>query len=114
MNAGQCHHIRSGNIDGPSRLMTHPPIKPRCYIELCGIHSACRYVQVEYGPMELDLNLRVPIHELEKHLADQVALPLHPSCFYTTPCPTLRHIQLVMGMTSVSSRQSLRKTPKQI
>ena len=35
---------------------------------------SCRYVQVEYGPMELDLNLRVRIHELEKHLADQVLL----------------------------------------
>ena len=34
---------------------------------------SCRYVQVEYGPMELDLNLRVRIHELEKHLAAQVA-----------------------------------------
>ncbi|KAL3134817.1 hypothetical protein ABBQ32_007791 [Trebouxia sp. C0010 RCD-2024] len=30
-----------------------------------------RYVQVEYGPMELDLNLRVRIHELEKYLANQ-------------------------------------------
>ncbi|DBA70016.1 TPA: hypothetical protein ACH3X2_012365 [Trebouxia sp. C0005] len=30
-----------------------------------------RYVQVEYGPMELDLNLRVRIYELEKHLKQQ-------------------------------------------
>ena len=32
----------------------------------------CRYVFVEYGPMELDLNLRVRIDELEKYLAAQV------------------------------------------
>ncbi len=32
-----------------------------------------RYVQVEYGPMELDLNLRVRIYELEKHLKAQVS-----------------------------------------
>ncbi len=32
-----------------------------------------RYVQVEYGPMELDLNLRVRIYELEKHLKQQVS-----------------------------------------
>ena len=38
-----------------------------------GTQTKCvyRYVQVEYGPMELDLNLRVRIHELEKHLAGQ-------------------------------------------
>lgn len=29
----------------------------------------CRYVQVEYGPMELDLNLRARIHCLEQQLA---------------------------------------------
>lgn len=29
-----------------------------------------RYVLVEYGPMELDLNLRVRVHMLEKWLAD--------------------------------------------
>lgn len=34
----------------------------------------CRYVQVEYGPMELDLNLRVRIYELERHLKGQVSL----------------------------------------
>ena len=32
-----------------------------------------RYVQVEYGPMELDLNLRVRIYELEKHLKQQAS-----------------------------------------
>ncbi len=31
-----------------------------------------RYVFVEYGPMELDLNLRVRVHELERYLADKV------------------------------------------
>lgn len=31
-----------------------------------------RYVYVEYGPMELDLNLRVRIDELQKSLATQV------------------------------------------
>lgn len=31
-----------------------------------------RYVFVEYGPMELDLNLRVRIDELERYLADKV------------------------------------------
>lgn len=30
-----------------------------------------RYVMVEYGPMELDLNLRVRVWALEKHLAEQ-------------------------------------------
>lgn len=30
-----------------------------------------RYVFLEYGAMELDLNLRVRIHELEKYLKDQ-------------------------------------------
>ena len=32
----------------------------------------CRCVFVEYGPMELDLNLRVRIDELEHVLADKV------------------------------------------
>lgn len=31
--------------------------------------AVCRYVQVEYGPMELDLNLRARIHCLEQQLA---------------------------------------------
>jgi hypothetical protein len=29
-------------------------------------------VFVEYGPMELDLNLRVRVHELEQHLQKKV------------------------------------------
>ena len=32
--------------------------------------DAGRYVVVEYGPMELDLNLRVRVAELEAHLAE--------------------------------------------
>ena len=44
---------------------------------------ACRYVQVEYGPMELDLNLRVRIFELEKHLAEQVIFTLRLTMFLT-------------------------------
>ena len=32
-------------------------------------HLSHRYVVVEYGPMELDLNLRVRVAELEAHLA---------------------------------------------
>jgi len=32
----------------------------------------CRYVFVEYGPMELDLNLRVRVHELEAYLSAKV------------------------------------------
>lgn len=43
---------------------------------MCGSHldtcTSSRYVFVEYGPMELDLNLRVRIDELEKFLAKQV------------------------------------------
>lgn len=35
-----------------------------------------RYVFVEYGPMELDLNLRVRVDELEHHLASQVTISL--------------------------------------
>lgn len=31
-----------------------------------------RYVFVEYGPMELDINLRVRVHELEKALEERV------------------------------------------
>ena len=31
-----------------------------------------RYVFVEYGPMELDLNLRVRVHELEAFLEQKV------------------------------------------
>ena len=31
----------------------------------------CRYVMVEYGPMELDLNLRVRVWALQQHLAAQ-------------------------------------------
>lgn len=33
----------------------------------------CRYIFVEYGPMALDLNLRVRIDELENYLAAQVS-----------------------------------------
>ena len=41
----------------------------------------CRYVFVEYGPMELDLNLRVRIDELEKYLAAQVCdAEITPTC----------------------------------
>ena len=43
-----------------------------------------RYVQVEYGPMELDLNLRVRIYELEKHLKEQVSHSV--SAAYTMLC----------------------------
>lgn len=32
---------------------------------------------VEYGPMELDLNLRVRIFELEQFLAEKVSLEHH-------------------------------------
>ncbi len=32
----------------------------------------CRYIFVEYGPMELDLNLRVRINELEEWLRHKV------------------------------------------
>ena len=32
-----------------------------------------RYVMVEYGPLELDLNLRVRVWALEKHLKEQQA-----------------------------------------
>ena len=34
-----------------------------------------RYVLVEYGPMELDLNLRVRIWALQAHLADAKVRP---------------------------------------
>ena len=33
---------------------------------------ACRYVFVEYGPMELDINLRVRVHELERAIQERV------------------------------------------
>ena len=33
----------------------------------------CRYVFVEYGPMELDINLRVRVHELEKALKEKAS-----------------------------------------
>ena len=36
-----------------------------------------RYVFVEYGPMELDINLRVRVHELEKALEEKVRLCNH-------------------------------------
>ena len=39
----------------------------------------CRYVFVEYGPMELDLNLRVRVHELEQHLQKKVNYGLIPA-----------------------------------
>ena len=35
-----------------------------------------RYVFVEYGPMELDINLRVRVDELEKVLVEKVCLVL--------------------------------------
>jgi hypothetical protein len=35
-----------------------------------------RYVLVEYGPMELDLNLRVRIWALQAHLADAKVRPV--------------------------------------
>ena len=38
--------------------------------------NLCRYIFVEYGPMELDLNLRVRIHELEEWLKQKVR-PCH-------------------------------------
>ena len=41
-------------------------------LELKEMNNICRYVFVEYGPMELDLNLRVRIDELEHVLADKV------------------------------------------
>ena len=34
--------------------------------------AACRCLFVEYGPMELDLNLRVRVHELQNALTEQV------------------------------------------
>ena len=37
------------------------------------VWGARRYVFVEYGPMELDLNLRVRVHELEQHPAEEGA-----------------------------------------
>ena len=38
------------------------------------LHSCMyRYVFVEYGPMELDINLRVRVHELEKALKEKVS-----------------------------------------
>ncbi|KAK9905055.1 hypothetical protein WJX75_008745 [Coccomyxa subellipsoidea] len=40
-----------------------------------------RYVFVEYGPMELDLNLRVRVHELEGYLADKAV----PGIVETSP-----------------------------
>lgn len=42
---------------------SHPGLKLRL--------AGDRYVFLEYGPMELDLNLRVRIHELEQYLAEQ-------------------------------------------
>ena len=44
-------------------------MRPRYHLHGIG---ARRYVFVEYGPMELDLNLRVRVHELEQHLQQKV------------------------------------------
>lgn len=42
---------------------------------------ACRYVFVEYGPMELDINLRVRVHELETALKKKVShVTILPKC----------------------------------
>ena len=42
------------------------------------MHGACRYVFVEYGPLVIDINLCVRVHELRKALEERVCL-LHPS-----------------------------------
>jgi urea carboxylase len=52
---------------GPWWLLDHHPNEghPCAQVRLAGD----RYVLVEYGPMELDLNLRVRVWELQAHLA---------------------------------------------
>ena len=66
-------------VETPAHGITFPPTQvilrsipaagdhPGTLVRLAGD----RYVMVEYGPMELDLNLRVRVWALEKYLKDQ-------------------------------------------
>lgn len=63
----------------------------------------CRYVFVEYGPMQLDLNLRVRVHFLEQALASQARGPPLPPLLSLSPlspaagCLSLRMKQTEYG-----------------
>lgn len=56
-----------------------------------------RYVLVEYGPMELDLNLRVRIWALQAHLADAKVRPVERRL---TPAAPLTGIVQIPGVNA--------------
>ena len=45
-----------------------------CISQAWSLTCKYRYIFVEYGPMELDLNLRVRVAELQKALEEQVCV----------------------------------------
>ena len=51
----------------------------------------CRYLFVEYGPMELDLNLRVRVHELQGALMQQARWARWACLPQNAPCSSIRH-----------------------
>ena len=69
-----CSPEATWTLDVVNSSTWHTPCYPR---HENGSLVCCRYVFVEYGPLEIDLNLRVRVHELEKAVEKRVcSLPL--------------------------------------
>lgn len=89
--------------------MSRAPIELRVRIR-CRL-AGDRYVQVDYGPMELDIKLRVRVHCLMKVLADRAAAGQLPGLVETSPGVRSCMVEYDIAQISPGRLLQVRKVP---